>query len=109
MFLYKLYDISLEPSRPTTLESFLLKEEVNNLEKTLKILQSSTKTIPFLPPAHYKMIQQDGEKNIPIKMYSGRLPHELFFIALNLQGTIFIGPTKKLVASYIIGDLAFLD
>ena len=63
MFLYKLYAISSEPSRPTP-EPILLKEEVDNLEKALKTLQSSIKTIPFLSPAYYKIIQQDREKNI---------------------------------------------
>ena len=42
-------------------------------------------------------------------MYSKGLPHEPFFIALILKGDIIIRPTKKLLASYIVGDLAFLD
>jgi len=42
-------------------------------------------------------------------MYSERLPHEPFFIALILQEEIIIGPTKKLVVFYMVGDLAFLD
>jgi len=35
--------------------------------------------------------------------------HEPFFITLTLWKTIVIGPTKKLVTSYVVGDLAFLD
>jgi len=31
--------------------------------------------------------------------------YDLFFIALNLQGKIIIGLTKKLVASYMVGNL----
>ena len=42
-------------------------------------------------------------------MYTGEPPHELFFIVCILQGTIVIGPTKKLVVLYMIRDLAFLD
>ena len=42
-------------------------------------------------------------------MYSGGLPHKPYFIAFTLQGQIIIGPTKKMVASYIVGDLALLD
>ena len=42
-------------------------------------------------------------------MYTRGLPHELFFIALTLLGTIVIRLTKKLVASYMVGDLVFLD
>ena len=38
VFLYKLYAISLKPSRLTTLKLILLKEEINNLEKLLKTL-----------------------------------------------------------------------
>ena len=42
-------------------------------------------------------------------MYMGGLSHELYFIALTLQGQSIMGPTKKMVASYIVGDLALLD
>ena len=42
-------------------------------------------------------------------MYMGGLPHEPYFIALTLQGQIVISPTKKLVATYVVGDLALLD
>jgi len=41
----------------------MLQDEINNLEKALKILQSSVKTISFPPPSHYKTIQVNGEKN----------------------------------------------
>jgi len=56
VFLYKLYTISSEPSRLPNPELILLKEEINNLEKALKILQSLIKTILFLLLAHYKSI-----------------------------------------------------
>jgi len=42
-------------------------------------------------------------------MYLKGLPYKLFFITLILHGEIVIGPTKKLVAYYIVGNLAFLD
>jgi len=58
VFLYKPYAILslLELSRLSTPEPTLLKEEVNNLENALKTLQSSMKTILFLPLTHYKSI-----------------------------------------------------
>jgi len=57
VLLYKLYTILLsELSRLLTLELILLKEEVDNLEKTLKTLQFPTKTIPFLSLTYYKFI-----------------------------------------------------
>jgi len=42
-------------------------------------------------------------------MFTGGLLHEPFIIVLTLQGEIVIELTKKLVASYVVGDLAFLD
>ena len=42
-------------------------------------------------------------------MYTGGPPHEPYFIALTLQGQIVIDPTKKLVMTYVVGDLVLLD
>ena len=42
-------------------------------------------------------------------MYIGDLPHKPYFIALTLWGEIIIEPTKKLVVSHMVGDLAILD
>ena len=42
-------------------------------------------------------------------MYTGGPLHESYFIALTLQGQIIIGPTKKMVTSYMVGDLVLLD
>jgi len=42
-------------------------------------------------------------------MYTKMLPHEPFFIALTLWGEIVIGPMKKLVTLYVVGDLVFLN
>jgi len=42
-------------------------------------------------------------------MYSESPSHEPYFITLILQGQIIIGPIKKMVASYVVGDLALLD
>jgi len=64
VFLYKLYAISLESSKPKTSELIFIQEEVYNLKKALKTLQSLTKTISFLLPSYYKTIQQDREKDI---------------------------------------------
>jgi len=56
VFLCKPYAITLESSKPPTPEPFLLKEEVDNLEKALKTSQSQMKTILFFSSAHYKTI-----------------------------------------------------
>ena len=49
------------------------------------------------------------EKEFPIEIYIGEPPYELYFIVLILQREIVIGPTKKLVASYMVRDLALLN
>jgi len=50
-----------------------------------------------------------SRREFPIEMLTGGPPHKPFLITLTLQGEIIIGPTKKLVASYVVGDLEFLD
>jgi len=42
-------------------------------------------------------------------MYTGGPPHEPYFIVLALKGELVIGPTKKLVTSYMVRDLALLN
>jgi len=42
-------------------------------------------------------------------MHLEGLPYKPFFITLILHGEIVIGPTKKLVAYYVVGNLTFLD
>ena len=42
-------------------------------------------------------------------MYTEGPLYELYFIALTSQGQIIIGPTKQMVASYVVKDLALLD
>jgi len=44
-----------------------------------------------------------------IEIYLGDLLHEPYFITLMLQGQIIIRPTKKMVALYVVGNLALLD
>ena len=42
-------------------------------------------------------------------MYTSGLFHEPYFIILTLQGQIIVGPTKKIVALHVVGDLTLLD
>ena len=43
-----------------------------------------------------------------IRMFQERLPHELFFIAIDNQGQVIISPNKKMVATYMVGELAVI-
>ena len=41
-------------------------------------------------------------------MFQGGPPHELFFIAIDNQEQVIIGPNKKTVAMYVVGELEVL-
>lgn len=110
-----------------------IQDEINNLDKYMKYIQAPVKMMQFYPPPHYKslkpQVEQDKQywneitvafleqkhnanmmrKGFPIEMYMVSLPHELYFITLTLQDQIIVGPTKKLVTTYMIGDLVLLD
>ena len=59
VLLYKPYNISpssLSSSKTLSPDGQILQDKINNLEKALKTLQSSVKTIPLTSPSHYKTI-----------------------------------------------------
>ena len=86
----------------------------------------------FQPPPHYQSLKSRGKQNqefwkevatalvenkyntekaqngYSITMYQERPPHELYFIAINNRGQVIIGPNKKTVATYMIGELKVL-
>ena len=41
-------------------------------------------------------------------MFQEDPPHELYFIAINNREQIIIGPSKKIVAIYVVGELEVL-
>jgi len=41
-------------------------------------------------------------------MYQESLPHEPYFVTIDNQGLAIIGPNKKIVAIYIVGELEVL-
>ena len=43
-----------------------------------------------------------------ISMYQGGPPHEPYFIAIDNRDQIIIGPNKKTVAMYVVGELEVL-
>jgi len=44
----------------------------------------------------------------PIVMFQGGLPHEPYFIAINNRGQLIISPNKKIVATFVVGELEVL-
>ena len=52
----------------------------------------------------------DTSRNgLQIPMYQGGPPHELYFITINNRDQIIIGPNKKTVARYVVGELNVWD
>ena len=43
-----------------------------------------------------------------IIMFQGGPPHEPYFIAIDNREQVIIGPSKKIVATYVVGELEVL-
>jgi len=51
---------------------------------------------------------ETSRNRITIKMFQGESPHEPFFIAIDNRNQVIIGPNKKTVAMYVVGELEVL-
>ena len=111
--------------------SFII-DEVENLLKYIKFVQSPTQTRLFKPPPYYQSLKSRGKQDpifwkevaialvdqkhntetarngYQIPMFQGGLPHEPYFIAINTREQIIIGPSKKIVATLVVGELEVL-
>ena len=127
VILIKLYEVS-----ELTASSSFTDEKVNNLLKYMKFVKSPTQTRIFQPPPHYQVLWSRGEQNsdfwneittvlvknkhntemsrnkYSINMFQEGPPHDLFFITIDNQGHLIIDPNKKMVATYVIGELEIL-
>jgi len=131
IILIKLYEVSSSTSISTHSTSFMDKE-IENLIKYIKFIKAPTQTRLSCPPTHYQFLKSRGEQDpefwkevamvlvdnryntettrngYPIKMYQGGPLHEPFFIAIDCQGQVIIGPNKKIVATHVSGELEVL-
>jgi len=107
-------------------------DEVKNLLKYIKFVRSPTQTRLFRPLPYYQSLKFRGEQDsefwkeiatalvdqkynietarngYPIVIFQGGLPHEPYLIAINNRGQIIIDPSKKTVATYVVGELKVL-
>ena len=51
---------------------------------------------------------ETARNGYPIIMFQGGPPYELYFIAINNREQVIIGPSKKTVATYMVGELEVL-
>ena len=51
---------------------------------------------------------ETSRNSYPIVIFQEGLSHELYSIAIDNQGHVIIGPNKKTVAIYVVGELEVL-
>ena len=131
VILVKPYKVSKSSSLTTLTISFIM-EEVENLLKYMKFIQSPTWIQLFQPLPHYQSLKSRGEEDPEfwkevvtafvnqkyntetarngylIIMFQGGPPHEPYFIAIDNREQVIIGPSKKIVATYVVGELEVL-
>ena len=124
---YKISSITLSSSRTS-----FITDEVENLLKYMKFIKAPLQTRIFRPPQYYQSLKSRDEQDptfwsevttaflekkhntdtlrngYQIPMFQGGPPHEPYFIAINDREQIIIGPSKKIVAIHVIGELEVL-
>ena len=107
-------------------------DEVEHLFKHMKFVRTPSQTRLFKLPPHYQALRSRGEQDLTfwnevatifldkkynkdtarngyqIHMFQGGLPHEPYFIAKDDKDQIIIGPSKKIVAMHVVGELEIL-
>jgi len=115
-----------------TKSSSFIDEEIDNLLKYMKFVKSPTQTRIFQPLPHYQSLCSRGEQDpnfwkevvtalvdnknnmetsrngYTIKMFQGGPLHKPFFIAIDNWDQVIIGPNKKTVTMYVVGELEVL-
>jgi len=129
VILIKPYEVSMTTSLSSI--SFII-DKVKNLLKYIKFVQSPTQIRLFKPSSHYQSLKSRGEQDsifweedatafvdqkhnietvrngCQIPMFQEGPPHEPYFIAINNREQIIIGPSKKIVAMHMVGELEVL-
>ena len=124
------YEVSSKTTSSST-TSFIT-DEVKNLAKYMKFVKTPAQTRIFLPPPYYQALKSRGEQDpefwkevatvfvdrkrnndtsrnrCQIPMYQGGPPHEPYFIAIDNKDQVIIGPSKKIVAMHVVGELEVL-
>ena len=130
VILVKPYKISTTTSLSSS-TSFIT-DKVENLFKHMKFIQTPSQTRIFKPPPHYQSLTSRGEQDLTfwkevamaflekkynmntarneyqIYMFQGGPLHEPYFIAIDNRDQVIIGPSKKIVATHIVGELEVL-
>ena len=130
VILIKPYEVSI--TTPSSSQTSFITDEVENLLKYMKFVQSPTQTRLFKPPPHYQSLKSRGEQdplfwkevamalmnqkhnnNIArnghqIQMFQGGPLYKPYFIEIDNWDQIIIGSSKKIVATHVVEELEVL-
>jgi len=131
VILIKLYEVSMKTSLLFSQTSFIT-DEVENLLKYMKFVQSLTQMRLFKPLPHYQSLKSRGEQDplfwkevtmafvnqkyntdtvrngYQILIFQGGPLYKPYFIAIDNRNQIIISPSKKIVATHMVGELEVL-
>ena len=130
VILVRPYEVSSKTTSSST-TSFIT-DEVENLAKYMKFVKTPSQTRIFRPLPYYQALksreEQDPEfwkevaitfvdrkrntdtarNRCQIPMYQGGPPHKPYFVAIDNKDQVIIGPSKKIVAMHVVGELEVL-
>jgi len=130
VILIRPYKVSMATSSSS--KTSFITDEVKNLSKYMKFVWSPTQMRLFKPLPYYQSLKSRGEQDpvfwkevamvfveqkhnteIPrngyqIPIFHGGPLHEPYFIAIDNREQVIIGPSKKIVAMHVVGELEVL-
>ena len=122
----------VESTTTSSSASSFISDKINNLEKYMKFVKTPSQTQIFRPLPYYQSLKSRGEQNLnfwkevatafldrkkntntarngcQIPMYQGGPLHEPYFIAIDNRDQIIISPSKKIIATHVVGELEVL-
>ena len=129
VILVRLYEVLTTTSSSTT--SFIM-DEVENLLKHMKFVRTPSQMRLFKPLLHYQALRSRGENDstfwkevataflekkhntetarngYKIHVFQEGPLHKPYFIAIDNKDQVIIGPSKKIVATHVVGELEVL-
>jgi len=130
VILIRPYKVS-STTTPLSKISFIT-DKVENLTKYMKFVKTPSQTRIFRPLPYYQSLKSRGEQDptfwkevatvfldkkqntdisrnrYQIPIYQGGPPHEPYFIAVDNRDQVIISPSKKIVATHMVGELEVL-
>ena len=124
------YKVSLTTTSSST--TSFISDEIENLTKYMKFMKTPSQTRIFWLLPYYQFLKSRGEQDpkfwkevatvfldrkkntdtsrngCQIPIYQGGPPHEPYFVAIDNKDQVIIGPSKKIVTTYVVGELEVL-